>query len=197
MNMIKDLGMFDTDWIRKDNGKVRRMRKGLYCCPVCDMEVSMFVRNGNQAKTCRKCVKVTHGASNTRLFKIWGGMKHRVKNQPDSYVDINMSLYDKWNDFSIFQTWAVENGYKDGLSIDRIDNNIGYSPSNCRWTTVSVQQNNKREIQANNTSGIKGVSKQGNKWRAGKTINKKSVCFGLYDTIEDAKESYTRNTECI
>lgn len=70
-----------------------------------------------------------------------------------------------------------------------------YEPSACRLADISTQQNNKREIQKNNTSGFKGVSKQGKKWRAGKTINKKSVCFGLFDTIEEAIECYKKNTE--
>ena len=165
-------------------------------CEQCDSEVEMRNDHWKKAKSCKNCVNKTHGKTNTRLFRIWQGMINRVRNNPASYSDIKLYINSEWGlSFEAFEKWAIKSGYSDYLSIDRIDNKKGYEPSNCRWANSSVQQNNKREIQSNNTSGYKGVSKQGNKWRAGKTINKKSICFGLYNTKEEAIESYKENTK--
>ena len=51
-----------------------------------------------------------------------------------------------------FYNWSLNNGYKDNLSIDRINNNLGYSPDNCRWATQEIQSRNTRRIRENNSS---------------------------------------------
>ena len=188
-------------FIREDGHRLVGAKKvkvkfGIFVCDRCNGEVSSNIYYGKKAKSCSKCINKTHGMTNTRLFRTWTSMKTRVNLKPTTYKDLNLDICDEWKDnFIAFKEWSEANGYRDNLTIDRIDNEIGYHPYNCRWTDVSTQQNNKREIQVNNKSGFKGVSKQGKKWRAGKTINKKSVCFGLFDTIEEAIASYKENTK--
>lgn len=90
-----------------------------------------------------------HGGSDTRLYRIWEGMKARCYNPnreryPD-YGGRGITICDEWlHDFGAFRDWAMANGYRDDLSIDRKDNDKGYSPENCRWQTVEQQNNNRR-----------------------------------------------------
>lgn len=90
----------------------------------------------------------THGKTNTRLFGIWMGMKNRCyipsNKEYARYGGRGITICDEWkDDFMAFYTWSMSNGYMDGLSIDRIDNDNGYSPNNCRWITIRAQQNNR------------------------------------------------------
>lgn len=94
----------------------------------------------------RGCV-ITHGKSQTRLYEIWCGIKKRCYNPNDkrfvNYGGRGIVIYDEWkNDFQAFFDWAMSNGYSESLSIDRIDIDGNYEPSNCRWVDVVTQQNN-------------------------------------------------------
>lgn len=107
-------------------------------------------------KSCG-CLKVevardrmrTHGMSHSRLFSIWTAMKQRCYNknfeQYNHYGGRGITVCDEWiNNFQAFYDWAIKNGYAEDLTIDRIENDKGYSPDNCRWVTNKAQQNNKR-----------------------------------------------------
>lgn len=89
------------------------------------------------------------GHSREKLYATWNAMKQRCYNTKQSsfknYGANRITLCDEWvNDYCAFKEWATNNGWKPGLSIDRIDPYKGYSPSNCRWATMKEQQNNKR-----------------------------------------------------
>lgn len=83
-----------------------------------------------------------------RLRGIWNGMKRRCLNPSSKsynrYGGRGITICDEWLDFNVFSKWALSNGYKDNLSIDRIDNSKGYEPCNCRWITNKEQSNNRR-----------------------------------------------------
>lgn len=90
-----------------------------------------------------------HGMKGTKLYEVWKSMKRRCYNNCcddyENYHDRGIAICDEWLNNSVtFFDWALNNGYKKGLSIDRIDSNKGYSPDNCRWVDQTVQNNNRR-----------------------------------------------------
>lgn len=94
----------------------------------------------------------THGLKGTRLYNAWCNMKSRCYNPKNEnyylYGERGIGVCDEWkNNFEAFAKWSFENGYKENLTIDRIDNYKGYSPDNCRWTTAKVQVQNRRPIE--------------------------------------------------
>ena len=119
----------------------------------------------------------THGKSKTRLYKIWIGIKKRCYNENcisyNHYGKRGIIMSDVWkNDYLAFEKWAINNGYKDYLSIDRIDFNGNYEPSNCRWVNSKIQNNNSSH---NNTITIGKITKSITLWAEENNINVETI----------------------
>jgi hypothetical protein len=198
--LIKDLGIID-------NGRYKR-RRCIFMCPICKKEFDAIYKNIKRGKisSCRcetdkriSTVNFTHGLSKTPVYRLWKSMNTRCYNKNcNAYADYGgrgITVCDEWkNDFMSFYYWAIKNGFKNGCPIDRIDNDNGYSPDNCRFTTTVVNAQNSRLIKSNNTSGYRGVSfnKKLNKWQSGIQDNKKPTYLGIYPTPELAALAYNK-----
>ena len=128
-----------------------------------------------------------------RLYKIWQNLRQRCDNPRNkdypSYGGRGIKVCDEWeHDFIPFMLWALGNKYADDLSIDRIDVDGDYCPSNCRWATTTTQMRNRRLLRTNST-GVNGVYKVSDRgtYRAFIYVNNRKVDLGTYKTMEEAK----------
>lgn len=138
-----------------------------------------------------------HGKCGTRLRNIWGGMKDRCYNPQNArycrYGARGITVCTEWlHDFQAFWDWAIANGYHDNLSIDRIDNDKGYSPDNCRWATSKQQNNN---VSTNRRVTHNGKTMTLAQWCEAKKVPRSSVYDRLYRgwTVEEALGLVPRN----
>lgn len=85
---------------------------------------------------------------NKKLYNVYHSMLSRCNNPNHRYFEDygarGIKVCEEWSNFESFQTWALEHGYEEGLSIERIDNDKGYSPDNCKWISMCEQHNNNR-----------------------------------------------------
>jgi hypothetical protein len=98
-----------------------------------------------------------HWESSERLYKILTWMKGRCRNQANksykNYGGRGIAICEEWNDYHKFREWAFANGYREDLTIERINNNGNYEPTNCTWISRAEQQKNKRNIRATTLFG--------------------------------------------
>lgn len=127
-----------------------------------------------------------------RIFKIWQGLRQRCNNPNDKdyekYGGRGITVCKEWDAaFEPFLEWALENGYNEHLSIDRINNNGNYCPDNCRWADETTQKRNRNAFKTN-WFGVNGVhyERDRKKYRAVIYIAKKRIDLGRYDTLEEA-----------
>ena len=89
----------------------------------------------------------THRMTGTPIYRAWRNMINRCKNTKVKcykyYGGKGVTVFSDWLDFPTFQKWAIEAGYKDHLTIERLDNSIGYCPENCTWIPQSMQSRNR------------------------------------------------------
>lgn len=171
----------DQKWIGRKFGKltvtgfVFKNKRWLWECK-CDCGGSticypnLLIRGKQKSCHCGKSItfhnmNYKHGGAGTRLYEIWCGMRKRCNN-PNSkryknYGGRGIKIANEWEEYEEFQRWAVENGYQDGLTLERKDVDGDYCPENCTWIPLKSQALNK-------TSNIKieidGIEKPLSEW---------------------------------
>jgi len=137
-----------------------------------------------------------HGMYRTKLYAVWNAMRQRCRALSErNYGERGITVCDEWDkSFIPFMEWALKNGYKEGLDIDRRDNSEGYFPWNCRFVGRSMNSRNTRA--RGKTSKYRGVAfrKDTGKWDVRTKINLKQHCLGNYGT---EKEALTAYNECM
>lgn len=142
------------------------------------------VTSGN-TKSCGCLVKTTrhieHGYAKTKLYHVYYSMRTRCYNAKDKsykhYGARGISIYPAWlSDYKSFHEWAMNNGYREGLSIDRIDVNGNYEPSNCRWVDCKTQCRNTRR---NTHITINGKEKLLVEWCELYNVNMATACYRI------------------
>ncbi|MDX8367895.1 hypothetical protein [Cytobacillus sp. IB215665] len=111
-------------------------------------------------------LKSVHNCEPRKLYNVWLAMRRRCYLETtrgyEHYGGRGIEVSEVWrHDFEAFRDWSLSNGYKEGLSIDRIDNDGNYSPENCRWVDRKTQNNNKRNVRK---IEIKGATKTLAEW---------------------------------
>lgn len=185
-------------------------RQGLYKC-TCGSETikpMALVKNGRYTK-CRLCAlaaksakQTTHGDSNSKLYRVWSNMRGRCNNPTDSsykhYGALGITVDKEWDNYTAFKEWAVNAGYREGLSLDKdrkcIELGIDpkrYGPSTCEWTTVTTQNQATKVLRSTNTSKYRGSSltKEGF-YRASITVSGNRIKLGTYRTALEASYVY-------
>ncbi len=140
--------------------EVEQVNKSRYfqCKCVCgnikNYKLNLLRRGESKSCGCKRIERfikqnTRHNLSRTKIYTIWTAMKQRCLNvnhkHYSSYGGRGIDIHSDWLNVQNFIKWAKENGYKEGLTLDRIDVNKGYNKDNCRWVTMTVQCRNKRD----------------------------------------------------
>lgn len=147
-----------------------------------------LIRNPSQA---------THRLSGTKSYTMWTNMMNRCydpNHHSESYKKKGVEVCEAWKDVENFHAWVVENGWEEGLNLDRIDNEGNYEPGNCRFVTTIVNAHNKG-LNKTNKTGFEGVwyDKQRNKFQSyisGLEISAEGrVSLGRFNTAVQAAQA--------
>ena len=146
----------------------------------------LYHYNNRKHDCCKACITTTHNMSRTRQYRIWSGMVERTTNENNpayvKYGGRGIDIPEEWKVFTNF--WKdMSVGYSDELSIDRKDNNKGYSKDNCRWVTNGTQQRNKR---VTSSTGFRNITKNYKGFKAAIQVDGKVHHIGTFDTAENA-----------
>ncbi len=196
--LIEDLGMIFPTATSK-----RKARYGIYKCSCgTNFRASTGSVKNNSTTSCGCMQYKLIGKANTKhghrynpLYNVWIAMISRTTNKSHphfkDYGARGITVCERWLDINNFIEDMYQT-YEDGLSIDRIDNNIGYNLSNCRWATKETQAQNTRLICKNNTSGYRGVTffNRDKKWIAQIAVNSKHIYLGRFDSAIEAARAY-------
>lgn len=147
-------------------------------------------------KSCGCITKTANGMSKTRIYQIYRHLINRCYRQKDisykNYGNKGITVCEEWrNDFMSFYNWSMAHDYADDLTIDRIDVNGNYEPSNCRWVNMTVQQNNRTN---NRVLEYKGQKKTITEWAKYCGLSYRNLYYRLKNgyTIEEAIEKPKR-----
>jgi len=136
--------------VKESSTKKSRSSYGIFLCPFCGKEVEKQLSQGRRIRSCgchNPNPNLTHGETRrfgsgrkNHLYGVWQGIKSRCSNPNTAryphYGGRGITLCDEWqHSYESFAAWAKDNGWRRGLQIDRVNNDAGYSPENCRVTT--------------------------------------------------------------
>lgn len=130
-----------------------------------------------------------HGMHGTRIYNIWKGIRSRCRDDSyhasHRYKGRNITVCERWNEFINFYE-DMKDGYFDGAELDRIDNDKGYYPNNCRWVTHKENSNNRTKYK--NNTGYTGIhfGKTNRTYQANISHNRKTIYIGSYKTLKEA-----------
>lgn len=143
--------------------------------------------NSTQCKECKARSMVKHSVNDKRILNIWNGIKQRCYNQNHDayhhYGGRGIKMCDEWlNNAEEFEIWANKNGYSKDLTIDRIEVNGNYEPSNCRWATDDEQQSNRRN---NVLLTFNGETKTVRQWEGVSEVSRTTIQKRIFNGETD------------
>ena len=173
---------------------------GLFECPKCLSQIERMKHQGVKQEQCPKCFReyhrltqLKHNDRYTKLYRTWINIRTRCNNTNEKkfkyYGGRGITICDEWNDYSIFKNWAINNGYVDNLTIDRINVNGNYEPNNCCFISNSKNAGkDKIKINKDDYLRIKDLISNGN------SVENSYKMLGFSKTsYYNAKERYENN----
>ena len=190
--LLEDLGMHYPNETSN-----KKARYGIYKCH-CGNEFKTDCRSvkRKRTKSCG-CSRSTHNLTNHRLYNTWSHMMSRCYSEKctgyKDYGQRGIKVCERWHDVKNFID-DMYPSYIEGLSIDRINVNGNYEPSNCRWANDNIQARNTQMLRRDNTSGYRGVymNKKDKRYVSQIRVNSKYIYLGYFENKIDAAKAYNK-----